>query len=89
MRKLLVSFVLLGPLTAIAGEDICTKLIPDITRNYDVSKLEWMQNGNPHVSQSLVTCTYKAVTKEMWGDLPVLVSVLLNTNNNRFTVEIH
>lgn len=89
MKQLLVSLALLTPLTAIAGDDICTKLIPDITNNYDVSKLEWMRNGNPQVSQDLVSCTYRAVTPEMWGDRPVVVIVLLNTANNRFTVEIH
>ncbi|WP_150815692.1 hypothetical protein [Pseudomonas fluorescens] len=88
MKQLLVSLALLAPLTAFAGGDICTNLIPDITRNYDVSKLEWMRNGNPYVSQDLVSCAYKAVTPEMWGDRPVLVMVLLNTTNNRFTVEV-
>lgn len=88
MKQLLVILALLAPLTAIAGDDICTKLIPDITRNYDVSKLEWMRNGNPHVSQDLVSCNYRAEAPSMSGNLPVTVIVLLNATNNRFTVEI-
>ena len=70
------------------GTEVCTDLIVDITRNYYVSQLQWMHNGNPHVTQDLVSCTYKAVTPEMWGDRPVMVIALLNTSNNRFTVEI-
>lgn len=69
-------------------DGICTKLIPDITRNYDVTKLEWMRNGNPHVTQDLVSCNYRAEAPSMSGNLPVTVLVLLNTTNNRFTVEI-
>ena len=88
MKQLLVSLTLLAPLTASAGDDICTKLIPDITRNYDVSKLEWMRNGNPRVFQDLVSCNYRAETPSMSGNLPVIVTVLLNTTNNKFTVEI-
>ena len=87
MKKLLVLMALLAPITAMA-DDVCDKIISDITRNYNVSKLEVMHNGNPRVSQDLVACNYKAVTPEMWGDRPVLVSVLLNTTNNRFTVEV-
>jgi hypothetical protein len=88
MKQLLVSLAMLAPLIAAASDDICTKLIPDITRNYDVTKLEWMRNGNPHVTQDLVSCNYRAETPSMSGNFPVIVIVLLNTTNNRFTVEI-
>lgn len=92
MKKLLVVLALLTPFTVMAAEtngfDICTNLISDITRNYDVSKLELMRNGNPYVSQSLVSCNYKAVAPAMSGDLPVVVTALLNTVSKRYTVEI-
>lgn len=88
MKKLLSLLALLTPIAAIAGEDVCTKLIPDIVHNYDVAKLEVMRNGNPQVSQDLVSCTYRAITPSLSGDLPVVVIALLNITNNRFTVEI-
>lgn len=87
MKKLITAMLLLVPLTASAG-DVCKQLIPDITRNYEVYELEVMRNGNPQVSQSLVSCTYKAVVHEMWGNRPVMLVVLLNNTNNRFTVEV-
>lgn len=88
MKQLPVLLALLTPLTAFAGDDICTKLIPDITHNYDVTNLEVVRNGNPHVTQDLVSCNYRAETPSMSGNLPVTVVVLLNTTNNRYTVEI-
>lgn len=88
MKKALVSFALIAPLTALAGEDVCTNLIPDITRNYDVTSLEVVRNGNSHVSQDLVSCNYRAQAPSMSGNLPVMVVVLLNTTNNRYTVDI-
>jgi hypothetical protein len=88
MKSQLLYLALLAPLAAVAGDDICTKLIPDITQNYNVAKLEWMRNGNPHVSQDMVSCTYRAVTPALSGDIPVVVTALLNTSNNRFTVDI-
>jgi len=88
MKKIILSLLLLTPLAATAADDICTKLIPDITNNYYLYNLEVMRNGNPQVSQELVSCTYRAVRKDVYGDLPVVVTVLLNTTNNRFTVEV-
>lgn len=87
MKNLILTMSILMPLSASAG-DVCKGLIPDITRNYEVYELEVMRNGNPQVSQSLVSCTYKAVVHEMWGNRPVMLVVLLNTENNRFTVEV-
>ena len=88
MKKLMASFALLASATAQAGEDVCTKLMPDILANYKVENLEVMRNGNPYVSKELVSCVYKATRPELYGDIPVMVTVLLNTVNNRFTVEI-
>lgn len=69
-------------------DSVCTDLIPDITRNYEVYELEVMRSGNPQVTQSLASCIYRAVVHELWGNRPVMLSVLLNTDNNRFTVEV-
>lgn len=92
MKKLTVAaigtLILLAPFAASAADDVCKTLIPEIVRNYEVANLEVMRNGNPQVSQSLVSCTYKAVVHEMWGNRPVMLVVLLNTENNRFTVEV-
>jgi len=88
MKKLLLSLILVTSFSAVAADDVCTKLIPDITHNYDVANLKVMRNGNPRISQDLVSCTYSAVTPAMSGDLPVTVTALLNTSNHRFTVEI-
>lgn len=89
MKKLVTSLALLASATAQAGEDVCTKLMPDILTNYKVENLEVMRNGNPYVSKELVSCVYKATRPELYGDVPVMVTALLNTANNRFTVEIH
>lgn len=92
MKKLTVAAIgtlmLLAPFAASAADDACKTLIPEIVRNYEVANLEVMRNGNPHISKSMVSCTYKAVTPTMSGDLPVVVTALLNTDNKRFTVEI-
>lgn len=68
--------------------DICRNLIPDITQNFAVFDMEFMPNGNPHVSQQLVSCIYRATTHELYGNRPTMVAALLNISNNRFTVEI-
>lgn len=92
MKKVTVSAIatlmLLAPFAASAADDVCKTLIPEIVRNYEVANLEVMRNGNPRISKSMVSCTYKAVTPTMSGDLPVIVTALLNTDNKRFTVEI-
>jgi hypothetical protein len=89
MKKLLAILTMLAPLTVMASDDVCTKLISDITRNYELSKLEFMPNGNPHISQSMVSCTYSGFAPSMSGDLPVVITALLNTTNNRYTLEVH
>ncbi|WP_144080562.1 hypothetical protein [Pseudomonas simiae] len=88
MKKLMASLAFLAPVTALAGDDICTKLMPDILANYKVENLEVMRNGNPYVSKELVSCVYRATRPELYGDIPVMVTALLNTANNRFSVEI-
>lgn len=88
MKKTLIAIATLLPLTAIADENICKKLMADIARNYNVTSLEYMPNGNPYVSQSLVSCNYRAEAPLVSGNLPIMVAVLFNTANNRFTVEI-
>lgn len=88
MKKLIASLTLLASITAQAGEDVCIKLMPDILANYKVENLEVMRNGNPYVSTELVSCVYRATRSELYGDIPVMVTALLNTANNRFTVEI-
>jgi hypothetical protein len=87
MKTLPVLLALLTPLTAMAGEDICTKLIPDIIANYRVENLE-LRNGNPPASQVVVVCAYTATTPDLYGDRHVTVLATLNTANHRFTVEI-
>lgn len=87
MKTVVVILLAALPLIA-AGDDVCNKLIPDIENNYYVSKLKVMRNGNPQVSQDLVSCTYRGVTPTINGDLPVVVTALLNTTNSRFTVEV-
>lgn len=92
MKKLLL-LTLLTQSTATAssyddGVQICKNLKIDIARNYNVKNLELMINGNPYVSESLVSCTYRASVSEMYGDRPTMVTALLNTSNNRFTIEI-
>lgn len=89
MKKIILSLLLLTPLVAVAGDDICKRLVLDIELNYEVYIQEVVQNGNPHISQELVSCTYKAIRKDIYGDLPIVVTALMNTTNNRFTVEIH
>ncbi|MEA9996199.1 hypothetical protein QN382_12185 [Pseudomonas sp. 10B1] len=87
MKMILVSLALLMPLTAMAGGDVCTKLIPDIIANYRVENLE-LRNGNPPAPQVMVVCAYTATTPDLYGDRHVTVLVTLNTTNQRFTVEI-
>ena len=79
-------------ITATAGEvtqqDICIDLIPDITSQYNVPKLEYLStNGDLYVPGSYISCIYSTVIREVWGDRPGIVTALLNTDNNRFTVE--
>lgn len=79
-------------ITATAGEvtqkDICVDLIPDITSQYNVPKLEYLgTNGDRYVPGSYISCTYSTVIREVWGDVPGVVTAMLNTANNRFTVE--
>ena len=88
MKTLLASLVLLTPLAAMAGEDICTKLIPDIMANYKIENLE-LRNGNPTAPQTLVTCVYTATTPDLYGDKHISVVATLNTANHRFTVEVY
>ena len=88
MKKLIASLAFLASVTAQAGEDVCTELMPDILANYKVENLEVMRNGNPYVSKELVSCVYRATRPELSGDIPIVVTALLNTANNRFTVEI-
>lgn len=103
MKKVILSLLLLMPLAAISGEEvypkgtvgyaqsyskrICTNLIPDITHNYNVSNLELA--AHDVFNTIFVNCTYRAKTQELNGDLPTVITALLNTTNNRFTVEFH
>lgn len=87
MRSLVMAVVILAPLVASADDSICTKLIQDIKRDYDYSDIQWMPNGNPRMTESLVVCTYRAVKATMYANLPVMLLVTLNTDNGRYTVE--
>lgn len=92
MKKPLVLTTLLAPLTAIAamteGPDVCERLIPDIMANYNVEKLVQQPAGNPQVSQSLVHCIYSAIVPELWNDAPIMITVLLNTDNGRYELKM-
>lgn len=91
MKKLItVALIALIPSLATAKpspDTVCDQLISDIVKYYDVQNLEWARNGNPYVSESMVSCVYRATRRSMSGDLPVMVIALLNTSNNNFTVE--
>ena len=50
MKKTLIAIAALLPLTTIADEDICKKLMADITRNYDVTNLKYVPNGNQRMN---------------------------------------
>lgn len=88
MKTLPVLLAFLTPLAAMAGDDTCTKLIPDIMANYKVENLE-LRNGNPPASQVIVVCVYTATTPDLYGDKHVTVLATLNRANHRFTVELH
>ena len=94
MKTIFALFALILPITVMAddsyadGERICTSLKADIVRNYDVSNLELIMNGNPHITSTIVSCTYRATTPEMYGDSVVMLVVTLNPKNNRFTVDV-
>lgn len=88
MKTLPVLLALLMPLAAMADEGTCTKLIPDIMANYRVENLE-LRNGNPTTHQTLVSCVYTATTPDLYGDKHITLSVILNTVNHRFTVEVY
>lgn len=88
MKTILVSLALLTPLIAMAAEDTCTKLIPDIMANYKVENLE-LRNGNPTAPQALVVCVYTATTPDLYGDRHISVVATLHTANHRFTVEVY
>ena len=92
MKKFLVFLTLLTPFTPITamadGYGVCTDLIPAIVRNYDVANLKLIRDGNPLVTESLVSCAYHATTPELWGDRPIVLTVLLNLDNGRFQAEV-
>lgn len=90
MKTITLLVAMLLPLPVMAagnGYEVCRNLAADITNEYQVSNLEFMPNGNPYVSESLVSCNYRATRPTLNGDLPVMVIALLNTANNRYTVE--
>ncbi|MNR56224.1 hypothetical protein D3C85_1767580 [compost metagenome] len=87
MKTFLVPIALITPLTAMADEGTCTKLIPDIMANYRVENLE-LRNGNPPASQVIVACAYTATTPDLYGEKHVTILATLNRANHRFVVEI-
>ncbi|SFH88265.1 hypothetical protein SAMN05216206_0614 [Pseudomonas guineae] len=86
MKRLLILLIISSP--TLASDDVCKDLIVDITNNYDVAQLEVVRNGNPYVTETVVACTYKGTTPEIWGDRPVVLNVLLNADTGRFQVDV-
>ena len=95
MKKLLIFLALLTPTVAMAemsatDKKICTMLITEIPRNYNVSKLKLDPDiGYPATANApIAICGYSAVSQDLYGDTPVFVTVTFNKANNRYTTEI-
>lgn len=94
MKKLLVLLALLTPFTAKAAngyegagiftkkelDDVCTKLMQPIMRNYDVLNLKQVQKGDLQVGTSYINCSYSATTPE---GSDVMVNAALNLSTNK------
>lgn len=100
MKTLLVSLVLLVPITAFANEnvvyDTCMNSIPDITRDYHVKNLDLLDDGYSVLNvngEAIVTCKYLAISTGNYrgvdGDGVIVVDAKLNISSKKFNVEIY
>ena len=95
MKNLIVSFVLLMPLTAVAApapptaEQYCHDLINVIIANHHLRKVELLAGSSTFATETLVLCTYKATIPEPFFDRPTMVTATVNITNSKYELNIN
>ncbi|VVM37317.1 hypothetical protein PS631_00097 [Pseudomonas fluorescens] len=71
------------------GTEICTKLMADIERKYDLLDLKLIPNQADISSfYPIVPCAYDAIRPTVSGNIPVVVQAQLNQSNKRYRISI-
>ncbi|WP_338571578.1 hypothetical protein V6L78_26905 [Pseudomonas canadensis] len=71
------------------GSAICTTLMADIARKYDLLNLKLIPNkADVSSSYPIVPCSYEAIRPTVSGNIPVVVQAQLNQSNKRYRISI-
>lgn len=71
------------------GSGICTTLMADIARKYDLLNLKLIPNKADVSSfYPVVPCSYEAIRPTVSGNIPVVVQAQLNQSNKRYRISI-
>lgn len=77
------------PKLADNGSAICTTLMADIARKYDLLNLKLIPNKADVSSfYPIVPCSYEAIRPTVSGNIPVVVQAQLNQSNKRYRISI-
>lgn len=77
------------PKLADNGSAICTTLMADIARKYDLLNLKLIPNKADVSSfYPIVPCSYEAMRPAVSGNIPVVVQAQLNQSNKRYRISI-
>lgn len=77
------------PKLADNGSAICTTLMADISRKYDLLNLRLIPNKADISSfYPIVPCAYDAIRPTVSGNIPVVVQARLNQSNKRYRISI-